>query len=107
MLTPVERVLILKGADLLKDVGPRHLLGLADSPSTARESVVVVQAAGRHAGLVVDHLFGEMQAVLKPLASMFAGVPGVSGTTIMGDGRVALILDVGALLDQARLTSAT
>jgi len=98
-------VLSLRG-DALPYVRLRHLLGLADSPSTARESVVVVHSGGRQAGLVVDHLFGEMQAVLKPLATMFAAVPGVSGTTIMGDGRVALILDVGALLDQACQTPA-
>ena len=51
---------------------------------------------------VIDHqlqLIGETQAVIKPLSGMFNDVRGVSGTTIMGDGRISLILDVGPLLD--------
>lgn len=66
-----------------------------------RESVVVVKSAGREAGLVVDTLQGEMQAVLKPLGKLFQGLPGISGSTILGDGRVALILDVPGLLQEA------
>ncbi len=62
--------------------------------STARESMVVVQHDGRQFGLVVDTLIGERQAVLKPLHRLFDRVPGVSGSTILGDGRVSLILDV-------------
>jgi two-component system chemotaxis sensor kinase CheA len=98
-------VLSLRG-DALPYARLRHLLGLAEVAPGARESVVVVQSAGRRAGIVVDHLYGETQAVLKPLAAMFAGAPGISGTTIMGDGRVSLILDVGELLDQARQAAA-
>jgi two-component system chemotaxis sensor kinase CheA len=100
-----DGVLSLRG-DALPYARLRHLLGLADVAPPGRESVVVVQSAGRRAGIVVDHLYGETQAVLKPLAAMFAGAPGISGTTIMGDGRVSLILDVGELLDQARHTAA-
>ncbi|MGH7677992.1 MAG: chemotaxis protein CheA [Gemmatimonadaceae bacterium] len=98
-------VLSLRG-DALPYVRLRHLLGLRDATAPSRESVVVVQVGGRRAGLVVDQLHGETQAVLKPLAAMFAGAPGISGTTIMGDGRVSLILDVGELVDQARHNAA-
>ena len=80
----------------------RHLLGVSDTVSSvARESVVIVHAAGQQAGIVVDDLLGETQAVVKPLSGLFNAVPGVSGTTIMSDGRVSLILDVGPLLDLA------
>jgi two-component system, chemotaxis family, sensor kinase CheA len=63
-----------------------------------REHVVVVQHAGARAGLAVDELFGERQAVIKSLGTTLESVRGVSGSTILGDGRVALILDVPALL---------
>ena len=72
-----------------------------------RESVVIVNAGGQQAGLVVDDLLGETQAVIKPLAGLFNAVPGVSGTTIMSDGRVSLILDVGPLLDLAHRSASS
>jgi two-component system, chemotaxis family, sensor kinase CheA len=78
----------------------RHLFGSGAS-SAVRESIVIVHADGRQVGLVVDELVGETQAVIKPLSGLFNEVRGVSGTTIMGDGRVSLILDVGPLLDLA------
>jgi two-component system, chemotaxis family, sensor kinase CheA len=70
-----------------------------------REHVVVVQHAGVRAGLAVDALYGERQAVIKSLGSTLAAVPGLSGSTILGDGRVALILDVPALLRGATTLS--
>ena len=63
-----------------------------------RENVVVVRHEALVAGLVVDALVGECSTVLKPLASMFDGVVGVSGSSILGNGRVALVLDAAALL---------
>jgi two-component system chemotaxis sensor kinase CheA len=80
----------------------RHLLGAGrGEDAVGRESVVIVEYDGRRMGLVVDELLGETQAVITPLARMFNGVRGVSGTTIMSDGRVSLILDVGPLMDLA------
>ena len=75
----------------------RDLFSAAGEPSP-REKVVVVKHHGCQAGLVVDDLFGERQAVIKPLNKLFHGVPGISGATILGDGRVALILDVPSVL---------
>jgi two-component system chemotaxis sensor kinase CheA len=49
------------------------------------------------AGLVVDHLLGEFQTVIKPLGQVFSQVRCISGSTILGSGEVALILDVPAL----------
>jgi two-component system chemotaxis sensor kinase CheA len=66
-----------------------------------RESVVVVRQGGRSVGLAVDLLHGESQAVIKPLGKLFQGIPSVAGSTILGNGRVALILDVPGLLREA------
>ena len=63
-----------------------------------RENVVVVHREGGYAGIAVETLLGECQAIIKPLNRLFRDVPGVSGSTILDDGRVALILDVSTLL---------
>jgi len=63
-----------------------------------RESIVVVQFAGQRAGIVVDQLMGEFQTVIKPLGVMFPHLRGIGGSTILGSGEVALILDVAALV---------
>jgi two-component system chemotaxis sensor kinase CheA len=67
----------------------------------ARESVVVTEHEGGALGLVVDALHGESQAVIKPLGRLLGNVPGISGCTILGNGRVALILDLPALWRKA------
>jgi two-component system chemotaxis sensor kinase CheA len=60
--------------------------------------VVVVEANGRRAGLLVDDLLGQQQIVIKSLESHYRRVDGVSAATILGDGTVALILDIGGLV---------
>jgi len=65
-----------------------------------RENVVVVSCAGRRAGFVVDTLMGKSQTVIKPLGSLFKRLSGISGSTILGNGEVALILDVQALVQR-------
>ena len=62
-----------------------------------RENVVVVRSAHQKAGIVVDHLLGEFQTVIKPLGTLFRNLRGISGSTILGSGDVALILDVPTL----------
>ncbi|MBI5255562.1 MAG: chemotaxis protein CheA [Burkholderiales bacterium] len=69
-----------------------------EAPPPRRESVVVIQQAGQRFGLVVDSLMGEFQTVIKPLSRVFAQVKSISGSTILGSGEVALILDVAALV---------
>jgi two-component system chemotaxis sensor kinase CheA len=66
-----------------------------------RENVVVVQHGAQTAGVVVDALHGESSTVIKPLGTMFKSIPGVAGSSILGNGRVALILDVAGLLREA------
>jgi len=61
-------------------------------------NIVVVRYGDREAGLVVSSLFGEFQAVIKPLGKLFERLHGISGATILGSGEVALILDVPALV---------
>jgi two-component system chemotaxis sensor kinase CheA len=64
--------------------------------------MVVVEAEGGRVALLVDELLGQQQVVVKNLESNYRKVDDVSGATIMGDGRVALILDIGALIRRAR-----
>ncbi len=68
------------------------------SPRPTRENIVVVELDGTKAGLAVDSLQGSRQTVIKPLGDQFKQLPGISGSAIMGNGRVALILDVAALM---------
>nr|WP_214658418.1 chemotaxis protein CheA [Pseudomonas folii] len=71
-----------------------------DGPAARRQNVVVVRYAEHKAGLVVDDLLGEFQTVIKPLGKLFGALRGISGSTILGSGAVALILDIPALLSQ-------
>jgi two-component system chemotaxis sensor kinase CheA len=71
------------------------------SAAGAREQIVIVQFGEQRAGLVVDALHGEFQTVIKPLGSMFSDLTGISGSTILGSGEVALILDVPNLIHTA------
>jgi len=71
-----------------------------EGPASRRQNVVVVRYAEHKAGLVVDDLLGEFQTVIKPLGKLFGALRGISGSTILGSGAVALILDVPVLLNQ-------
>jgi two-component system chemotaxis sensor kinase CheA len=68
--------------------------------------LVVVQSDGERIALMVDSLLGQQQVVVKNLESNYRKVPDVSGATIMGNGRVALIVDVGSLVRSTRQRSA-
>lgn len=77
-----------------------RLRGLFNEPGkrSEYENIVVVQSAGQRIGMVVDELHGEVQAVIKSLGRVYRDIKGVSGATIMGDGTVALIVDVQSLV---------
>ncbi len=64
--------------------------------------LVIVEGDGQHAGLFVDDLLGQQQVVIKSLESNYKPVQGISGATILGDGTVALILDVAGLIRLAK-----
>jgi len=76
------------------------------SPRPDRENIVVVELDGAKAGLAVDSLHGSRQTVIKSLGNQFRNLPGISGSAIMGNGRVALILDVSALMREVIRTHA-
>jgi len=85
--------------EVLPTVALRELFRLHGTASH-RESVLVVRHAGQRAGLVVDSLQGQCQAVIKPLSPVFGGISCLSGSTVLGSGDVALVLDIPALLKQ-------
>ncbi|GMV44988.1 MAG: hypothetical protein AMXMBFR66_03860 [Pseudomonadota bacterium] len=68
----------------------------------AANIMVVVEAEGGRIALLVDELLGQQQVVVKNLEANYRKVPDVSGATILGDGRVALILDIGSLVRRSR-----
>ena len=88
-------VVELRG-QVLPVVGLRALYGL-DGPEPERSSIVVLKASGQHYGVRVDALLGQHQTVIKPLGRMFRSLRGMSGSSILGTGEVALIFDVAAL----------
>ena len=72
-----------------------------DGTAPPRVSVVVLQSQGRAFGVVVDALLGQHQTVIKPLSRMFRSLRGISGSSILGSGEVALIFDVVSLAQLA------
>jgi len=92
-------VVELRG-QVLPVVSLRALYALeGDEP--ARGSVVVLQAGSRRYGVLVDALLGQHQTVIKPLGRMFRSLRGMSGSSILGNGEVALIFDVHSLCQMA------
>jgi two-component system chemotaxis sensor kinase CheA len=93
-----EGQLIHVRGEYLPLVAMRELFNLPQLKEAGVGSVVViVESEGRKVALLVDELLGQHQVVIKSLESNFRKLPGISGATIMGDGKVALILDVAAL----------
>jgi two-component system, chemotaxis family, sensor kinase CheA len=83
-------------------------LGVSEPDRTDRDTVLVVvlQAEDRRFGLVVDDILDTQEIVVKPLSAQLEGVSVYAGATILGDGSAALILDVLALAQRARVVSA-
>ena len=79
-----------------KTNGNKHH-GIEELPD--KRTVVVVQNGETTIGLLVDQLIGMQEVVLKSLEKNFRTIPGLSGASILGDGRVSLILDLDAVLD--------
>jgi two-component system chemotaxis sensor kinase CheA len=86
--------------EVLPFIRLRRLFSVPGTPARG-ENIVVLKHAEQKAGLVVDTLLGEFQTVIKPLGPMFSQVKCISGSTILGSGDVALILDVPALVHRA------
>ncbi len=79
-----------------------NLFGLPSSNGVGKGfSVVVVGVAEKRLGLIVDHLLGQEEVVLKSMGDFLSHIEGIAGATIMGDGRVTLILDIDGIMDLA------
>jgi two-component system chemotaxis sensor kinase CheA len=97
-ITSGARVLQIRDA-YLPLLATEQLLDLPARPSDSEAALaIVVDVDGRRAALLVDRLLGQQQVVIKSLEANFRRVPGIAGATVLGNGRVALILDVSALL---------
>ena len=98
----VHRGSVLPLIRLAERLGFRKTGAEEEEPSRDAERggipVVIVEAGSKRAGLVVDTLLGQQEAVVKPLTGLLAKLAGASGATILGTGRVALIVDVPSLL---------
>ena len=70
----------------------------ASNDSSVDPHVIMVQVANNSVGLVVDQVIGQEEVVIKPLGALLHGVPGMAGSTITGDGNIAIILDIQGLL---------
>ncbi|MDH4557846.1 chemotaxis protein CheA [Pseudomonas sp. BN417] len=93
-----EGAVIRVRGEYLPLISLHDLLGETTPPLPAEQSIVVIlEADGRHFALQVDDLVGQQQVVIKSLEQNFRRIDGIAGATIMGDGSVALILDVDAL----------
>jgi two-component system, chemotaxis family, sensor kinase CheA len=95
-----REVVTVRGSSLpICDLG--RLLGLPEPLEERRRRFIVVAALGnRRLGLVVDHLYGQEDIVIKPLGSSLARVRGFAGATELGDQRVGLVLDSGAVIEE-------
>jgi two-component system chemotaxis sensor kinase CheA len=78
-----------------------------ETDSSERQTLVILAAEGHEIGLVVDIPLGEEDIVIKSLAENYRNVPGIAGASILGDGRVTLILDPNALVEMASGSSMT
>jgi len=93
-----EKVTVLRGK-LLGVVDLRDLLNINTRTNSRKWfSIVVIQAEGKEVGLIVDKLHSQEEIVIKPLEGIVANTPGISGATILGDGKVIPILDAVKLI---------
>ena len=77
----------------------REWFRLGGQSSAPQQAItVIVESEGRKLALQVDELVGQQQVVIKSLEANYRRIRGVSGATILGDGRVSLILDIGAIV---------
>ena len=102
------KVLRLRG-DLLPLIRFGDVLGLGDArdedaATRTWSNIVVVETGGRKFGLVVDGIHDTQEIVIKPLGSCLRSLPFYSGATILGDGEIALIIDVGGIAQRSGLS---
>lgn len=90
-----DEVTLIREDETITLISLRSLLGLPAGPA---RMAVLAEVPGRRVGLTVDRVFGHREVVVKTLGVPLKGIRGLSGTTIMGDGEIVLILDIPGLL---------
>lgn len=85
--------------ELLPFIKIHELFHLKLNPNS-RKNILVVQFAGHKIGILVEAFLGEIQTVIKPLGKVFNHLKGVSGSTVLGNGKIALILDIPLLVQK-------
>ena len=84
-----------------------NLFNMPANPEDNRIPVVILGSGEKRVGVVVDRLIGEQEIVIKSLGSYLGQVPGLSGATILGDGRVALIVDARSIVKEIGVEEVT
>lgn len=92
-----KEVIVLRG-EIIPIIRMEQTLAVPHVKDSNEIFVVVVHAGEAKAGIVVDNLIGQQEIVIKTLGNLFTGLKMFSGATVLGDGRVALILDVATML---------
>ena len=93
-----NEVIVLRG-EIIPIIRMEETLMVPHVRDTSELFVVVVHAGDSKAGIVVDKLIGQQEIVIKTLGNLFLGLKMFSGATVLGDGKVALILDVASMLN--------
>jgi len=99
------RVLRVRG-EYLPILSLTNYYGFGGQQSSTESLVVVVEGDGQKIALEVDELLGQQQVVVKNIENNYRRIPGVSGATILGDGRVSLIVDIGGLVRSLKVPHA-
>ena len=94
-----KEVIVLRG-EIIPIIRMEEALQVPHMKDSDEHFVVVVHAGEAKAGIVVDNLIGQQEIVIKTLGNLFAGLKLFGGATVLGDGRVALILDVATMIQQ-------
>ncbi len=100
----LKKEITLLRENILGIVNLKELLHLTDHNYRREEDrvpVVIIQGRGKNLGLIVDALHRQEEIVIKPLEGIATNIPGLAGATVLGDGRVILILDPGELIQMA------
>lgn len=94
-----RRDVILIRNELIPYIHLSEFIGLAHHNSSPTEHLVIVNINNNRVGILVDEVIGDLQVVIKSLGRIYRNAKGISGATILGDGSVALIVDVPQLID--------
>jgi two-component system chemotaxis sensor kinase CheA len=95
-----QEVILLRG-QIIPIVRLGKVLAIPEKANTEEPEelfVVIVHMGDHRAGIIVDTLIGQQEIVIKSLGKLLAGIKVIAGATILGNGQVALILDVGSLM---------